>query len=591
MDGWVSEVGVKPTAVLSLLGCYLSLTLSTSPYPSPFRRGNIWTPPFQGGTWGVEREKEKRVLAGMGFLKPLPPWGRGLERGSSVNFATFQPTSQLHRNIMIVLRLENISKSFGSFVANDNISLSVEAGKIHAILGENGAGKTTLMNIINGFYQPDAGQIYLAEKPVTINSPQTAIKLGIGMIHQHFMLVPELTVTENIILGIEQQWRLNLRQRQQEIAALSQAYQLDIDPTAKVADLPVGLQQRVEILKVLYRQAKLLILDEPTAVLTPSEVISLISILHQLAAQGKTIIFISHKLEEVINLCDTVTVLRRGKVVAATTTENATPQHLAELMVGREVVLNLPKPPTSPGQVILSVENLQVADDRGLAAVRNVSFQLRAGEILGIAGVDGNGQRELADAIAGLRKVKQGKIEFNSAAKFAVGYIPEDRQKTGLILQFSIAQNLILKSFQQLPFSRNFLLQKPAIKNHAQVAMQDFDIRAVGEDVRVSYLSGGNQQKVVLARELAGEPALIIAMQATRGLDIGATEAVHTRLLAERKRGAAILYISTELEAVMAMSDRIAVMYKGEFVDILDAETATVEEIGLLMAGSIAGDR
>ncbi|MBH8554971.1 ABC transporter ATP-binding protein [Nostocaceae cyanobacterium CENA357] len=485
---------------------------------------------------------------------------------------------------MSYLRLENITKCFGSFIANDNISFSVETGKIHAILGENGAGKTTLMNIINGLYQPNSGQMYLEEKPVKINSPHQAIKLGIGMIYQHFMLVPQLTVTENIILGSDNQWHLNLHQKQQEIAALSQTYGLEIDPTAKVEDLPVGTQQRVEILKVLYRQAKLLILDEPTAVLTPPEVKSLIAVLRQLAADGNTIIFISHKLEEVINLCDTVTILRRGKVVANTTTQAATHQKLAELMVGREVDLQIQKAPTLRGKIILSVQGLEVVDDRGMTAVNNVSFELQAGEILGIAGVDGNGQRELADAIALLRTSKQGKIEFADSTHQIIGYIPEDRQKMGLILQFNIAQNLILKAFKSLPFCRRFLLQKAAIANHAQVAMQEFDIRATGEDVKVSQLSGGNQQKVVLARELAGEPNLIVAMQPTRGLDVGATAAVHSRLLAERDRGAAILYISTELEEIMAMSDRIAVMYKGEFVAILDAQTATVEEIGLLMA-------
>ena len=483
---------------------------------------------------------------------------------------------------MTYVRLEKITKRFGSFVANNNISFHIQPGEIHAILGENGAGKTTLMNIISGLIQPDAGEIYIQENLVKITSPNEAIKLGIGMIHQHFMLVPQLTVTENIILGIDKDWRLNLRQKQQEIAALSQAYGLEIDPTAKVGNLPVGAQQRVEILKVLYRKAHLLILDEPTAVLTPPEVRSLIVILRQLAAAGRTIIFISHKLDEVMNLCDTVTVLRRGEVVASTTTANTTSRQLAELMVGRES-LELHKSPVKPGEIVLSVQGLEVADDRGLTAVRNVSFQLRAGEILGVAGVDGNGQRELADALARLRIIKQGKIELHRNAR--VGYIPEDRQKMGLVLQYSIAQNLILKAFKKLPFCRRFFLQKDAIASNAKVAMQEFDIRAMGEDVKVSYLSGGNQQKVVLARELAGEPLLIVAMQPTRGLDVGATQAVHSRLLAQRDRGAAIVYISTELDQVMAMSDRIAVMYAGKFVDILDGLAATVEEVGLLMAG------
>ncbi|MFN6558878.1 MAG: ABC transporter ATP-binding protein [Nostoc sp. ChiSLP01] len=489
---------------------------------------------------------------------------------------------------MIYLSLEKITKSFGSFIANDNISLSIEAGKIHAILGENGAGKTTLMNIISGLHEPDTGQIYLQEQPVKITSPNEAIKLGIGMIYQHFMLIPQLTVTENIILGINNNWRLNLRQKQQEIAGLSQTYGLAIDPTAKVENLSLGAQQRVEILKVLYRKAKLLILDEPTAVLTPPEVASLMTILRQLASAGKTIIFISHKLEEVINLCDTVTVLRRGKVVATIKTQAATPQQLAELMVGREVFLQLNKSSVSLGNIVLSVQNLHIEDERSLPAVRNISFQLRAGEILGIAGVDGNGQRELADAIALLRNAKKGEIEF-FIKEANIGYIPEDRQKTGLILEFSIAQNLILKTFKGLPFCRYFLLQKTAIANYAKSTMQEFDIRATAEDLQVTQLSGGNQQKIVLARELAQKPDLIIAMQPTRGLDVGATQAVHSRLLQECDRGAAILYISTELEEVIAMSDRIAVIYRGEFVAVLDAQTATVEEIGLLMAGGTEG--
>ncbi|MBE9017680.1 ABC transporter ATP-binding protein [Chroococcidiopsidales cyanobacterium LEGE 13417] len=491
------------------------------------------------------------------------------------------------------LHLEGITKRFGSFVANDNISLSVATGTIHALLGENGAGKSTLMNILSGLYQPDAGQIYLEDKPVQINSSSKAIQLGIGMIHQHFMLVPQLTVTENVILGTGDHFNLNLRHKQQEITELSQIYSLEVDPKAKVGDLPVGVQQRVEILKALYRKARLLILDEPTAVLTPSEVESLIAILRQLAAAGQTIIFISHKLEEVISLCDTVTILRRGQVVANTTTKASSAQQLAELMVGREVVLQLHKSATSLGKKILSVQSLQVEDDRGVAAIRNISFQ---GAILGVAGVDGNGQRELADAIAGLRSVKAGKICLDGrdvtlwnpqkrVRELQIGYIPEDRQTMGLIMGFSIANNLILKTFIQLPFVRRFLLQKQVIEQNAETKIQQFDIRASDGNVKVSQLSGGNQQKVVLARELDREPSLIIAMQPTRGLDVGATAAVQQQLLSQRDRGAAVLYISTELEEVMAMSDRIAVIYRGEFIDVLDRERATIETIGLLMAG------
>ena len=489
------------------------------------------------------------------------------------------------------LRLENISKHFQSFIANDRISFRVETGKIMAILGENGAGKTTLMNILSGLYQPDTGTIYLDDRPVKITSPHQAIQLGIGMVHQHFMLVPNLTVTENIILGTANSWRLNWSQKQQEIFTLAQSYGLEIEPNARIENLPVGQQQRVEILKVLYRQAKLLIFDEPTAVLTPKEVEGFIHILRQLAAAGKTIIFISHKLEEVIKLCDDVTVLKRGKVVATRSTQEVNPQQLSELMVGQGVSLTVNQPVHQAGsnaeQVILSVDKLLVLDDRKLPAVRNISFELRAGEIFGIAGVDGNGQRELADAIAGLRSIDRGKISFpGSLVHPKIGYIPEDRQKMGLILPFTIGENLILKSFKKSPFCCNLLLQPKAIAQHGQGMVEKFKISASGENVKVSQLSGGNQQKVVLARELAEEPNLIIAMQPTRGLDVGATATVHRELLAQKKRGAAILYISTELEEVMTMSDRIAVIYRGEFVDILNAKTATLDKIGLLMGGA-----
>ncbi|OKH38456.1 heme ABC transporter ATP-binding protein [[Phormidium ambiguum] IAM M-71] len=494
---------------------------------------------------------------------------------------------------MTYLRLEGITKSFGNFVANDNINLTVERGNIHALLGENGAGKTTLMNILCGLYQPDAGKIYLENKSVQISSPAMAIQQGIGMIHQHFMLVPQLTVTENIILGTKFNLRLNLAEKSQEIERLAKSFNLDVDPLAKVKDLPVGIQQRVEILKALYRQAKLLILDEPTAVLTPPEVKNLAIILRQLADSDRTIIFISHKLEEVMNLCDTVTVLQRGKVVANLKIKETNPPELAKLMVGREVLFQLDKSPYTSRDVVLEVQGLQVRDERELPIVKNVSFQLHSGEILGIAGVDGNGQRELADAIylryadanANLRQISAGTINSKTTNKKSIAYIPEDRQKMGLIMGFSIANNLILKAFKFLPFCRYWLLKYKAINNHANQAIKNFDIRAETPAIKVSQLSGGNQQKVVLARELSGNPDLIIAMQPTRGLDVGATEYVQQKLLAERERGAAILYISTELEEVMAMSDRIAVMYEGKFVDILDATTATVEQIGYLMTG------
>ena len=502
------------------------------------------------------------------------------------------------------LRLDGITKRFGTFTANDRINLEIQTGGIHALLGENGAGKTTLMNILSGLYRPDAGQIYLQGQPVEITSPNMAIQHGIGMIHQHFMLVPQLTVAENIILGTGGSLRLHLREKAQAIAAMAEAYGLAVDPFARVSDLPVGAQQRVEILKALYRQAKLLILDEPTAVLTPPEVQTFFAVLRQLAAKGHTIIFISHKLEEVLSLCDAVTVLRRGQVVATTTTSGATRQDLAQLMVGREVLFQLDKgskemaSPTGEAisRTVLTIQNLHVSDDRALAALKGVSFAIKAGEILGVAGVDGNGQRELADAIAGLRPATQGTITLNGTditqwtpqrrvKQLQFGYIPEDRQKMGLVMRFSIARNLILKAFQRLPFCRHWLLQRSAIATYANSAIQSFDIRATSGKLQVNQLSGGNQQKVVLARELSGEPALIIAMQPTRGLDVGATEYVQTALLAERSRGAAILYISTELEEVMAMSDRIAVLYEGQILAVLEAATATSAELGLLMAG------
>jgi ABC-type uncharacterized transport system ATPase subunit len=501
---------------------------------------------------------------------------------------------------MTYLRLEGITKRFGNFVANEDIHLSLAAGSVHAILGENGAGKTTLMNILSGLYQPDTGQIYLADQPIRLSSPSVAIRYGIGMIHQHFMLVPQLSVTENIILGTSNKLRLNLTTKTAEIEAMGREYGLDVPAQARVEDLPIGTQQRVEILKVLYRRAKILILDEPTAVLTPTEITALLQVLRQLASRNHTILFISHKLDEVMALCDTVTVLRRGRVVATLPTQTTNRQELAQLMVGRKIAaVNQRVAPQAPGSVILQVKDLWVENDRHLPAVRGISFQLRSGEVLGIAGVDGNGQRELADAIAGLRPLLRGQIHWTAggetnAARLAsvdrsstakIGYIPEDRQKMGLVLNFSIARNLILRAFRQLPFCRHFFLQQQAIATHAESAIQQFDIRTSHSTLKASQLSGGNQQKIVLARELSGAPQLIVAMQPTRGLDIGATADVQQCLLAQRQQGAAILYISTELEEVMALSDRLAVIYEGQFVDILDAATATPEQVGLLMAG------
>ncbi|MEM8614563.1 MAG: ABC transporter ATP-binding protein [Cyanobacteria bacterium P01_H01_bin.105] len=487
------------------------------------------------------------------------------------------------------LQLVDITKRFGRFTANDCISLTVQAGSIHGLLGENGAGKSTLMNILSGLYQPDGGQILLDGQSVNINAPAAAIRHGIGMIHQHFMLVPQLTVTENIILGCPEGLHLDVRSQSQKIAQLSQTYGLEVPPLARVEDLPVGIQQRVEILKVLYRQARILILDEPTAVLTPAEIAGFLETLKQLASRNHTIIFISHKLDEVMAVCDQVTILRRGKQVASYATTDTNRTELARLMVDRDVEINSRPEPQPAGEIVLDIRDLWVTTDRQVEALRGLSLQVRAGEIVGIAGVDGNGQRELADAIAGLIPIQKGTINITDSIQRKIAYIPEDRQKQGLVLGFSVARNLILKAFARLPFCQRWLLQREKINTNADAAISDFDIRTPSPQIPVRQLSGGNQQKVILARELAGEPGLIIAMQPTRGLDIGATAEVQQSLLAQRSRGAAILYISTELEEVMAMGDRLGVIYRGQLVAVLDASVATPEQVGLLMAGISKG--
>lgn len=489
---------------------------------------------------------------------------------------------------MSSLRLAGITKRFGTFAANDDISLEIGAGSIHGLLGENGAGKSTLMNILSGLYQPDAGQIWLGEQPVQISSPADAIRCGIGMIHQHFMLVPQLTVVENVVLGQAGGLRLNLKSQAEEIAQLGKDYGLIVPPMSRVEDLPVGIQQRVEILKVLYRRARILILDEPTAVLTPVEIESFLETLRQLAARNHTIVFISHKLNEIMAVCDNVTVLQRGRVVGSLSVAKTNSAELARLMVDKAVEINTRPSPQAAGDVVLNVQNLWVSD-RQVAALQGLSLQIRAGEIFGIAGVDGNGQRELADAISHLLPIQQGSIEIvSSNSSKQIAYIPEDRQKQGLVLSFSIARNLILRAFSKLPFCRRWVLQREAIATNATRAIQAFDIRATDHQLQASQLSGGNQQKVILARELAGEPDLIVAMQPTRGLDIGATAAVQQSLLEQRSRGAAILYISTELEEVMAMSDRLAVIYRGQLVEVPDVNNATLEQMSLLMAGNFA---
>ncbi len=497
-----------------------------------------------------------------------------------------------------VLELRNITKRFPGVVANDGVHLTLEEGEIHALLGENGAGKTTLMNILYGLYHADEGEILVRGQQVDIRSPSDAIALGIGMVHQHFMLVPVMTVTENIILGAEPTRIgpfLDRRNAAKRIRELSRTYGLDVDPDAYVKDLPVGIQQRVEILKLLYRQANILILDEPTAVLTPQEVDEFFEVIRTLVARGNSVIFISHKLKEVMTIADRITVLRRGKVVGTTTPAETTEAELAAMMVGRTVSLTVEKKPAEPGDVVLTVENLHVLDERGEPAVRGVSFDVRAGEILGIAGVQGNGQTELVEAITGLRapvggriRIKEVDVTWSSPRhifELGTAHIPEDRQRDGLVLSYPVRDNLVLNTYYHPPFAVGFRVQGEVIDRHAVRLVQEFDIRTPSIYTPVSHLSGGNQQKVIVAREFSRPIDLLVASQPTRGLDVGSIEYIHHRLIEKRDQGCAVLLVSSELDEILALSDRIAVMYEGQIMAILPAEEATREQLGLLMAG------
>lgn len=502
------------------------------------------------------------------------------------------------------LRIEGVSKRFGSVQANDNISLDLYAGEILCLLGENGAGKSTLMNILYGLVRPDAGRIFLDGRPVTIHSPHQAIELGIGMVHQHFMLVPTLTVAENVILAtrpllsvrrLRDSLLTDRRAIEQEVGEVAARYGMKIDPGALVSTLSVGEQQRVEIVKALYRGVNLLILDEPTAVLTPQETADLFKTLRQFAESGLSIILITHKLQEVMAISDRVVVLRDGRVVGQRITAETDTHELAELMVGRDVRLTVDKAPARPAAPVLVVRDLTVSDEHGRRLLDRLSLQVAGGEILGIAGVDGNGQRELALAIAGLLQPERGEILVDGRsligltprqiADLGVRHIPEDRQRMGLVLDFSISDNFVLKQFDRPPFTMHKLLQPSAITAYAQRLIQRFDVRTPSPILPVASLSGGNQQKVVLGRELDSNPRVLIAAQPTRGLDVGATEYVHNALLAQRDAGAAILLISTELEEVLALSDRIAVIYEGRIVGEVPGDRANMQRIGLMMAG------
>jgi ABC-type uncharacterized transport system ATPase subunit len=494
------------------------------------------------------------------------------------------------------LEVIDLKKWFPGVKANDGVNLTLRAGEVHAILGENGAGKSTLMKLIYGLYQPDSGEIRLQGRRVQFHSPREAIRAGIGMVHQHFMLIPALTVAENVVLGDEPgRIRFDRREAMRRVRALSEQYRLNVDPAAKVADLSVGLQQRVEILKAFYRKAKLLILDEPTALLTPQETQELFEVVRHLKAQGVPVLFISHKLDEVKAIADRVTVMRAGKTVQTLSAAEATPQELANLMVGRNVVLRVDKQPAQPGDVVLAVDRLSVLDSAKHLKVKDVSFTLRRGEILGLAGIDGNGQFELVDAIAGLLKAQSGRIHFDGrditnmppAARTAMGlaYIPQDRQLDGLVLDFSLVENTMLRDFHRPPFSRRGLLQYRSATTHTRRLMDEFDVRPRDPYRKAADLSGGNQQKVILAREVSRDPLVLIAAQPTRGLDVGAIEGVHRQLLRLRDAGKGVLLVSLELDEILSLSDRIAVIHDGRIVDIVPGAEATREQLGLLMTG------
>ncbi|MEI2690736.1 MAG: ABC transporter ATP-binding protein [Anaerolineae bacterium] len=497
-----------------------------------------------------------------------------------------------------VLELRNITKQFPGVLANDHINLTLGEGEIHALLGENGAGKSTLMNILYGLYSPDEGEILIRGQATKITGPTDAIRQGIGMVHQHFMLVPVLTVTENVMLGEETTRGLVLDRKQvaNKIRELSQKHGLEVDPDAKIENLSVGVRQRVEIIKVLYRSANILILDEPTAVLTPQEADDLFGILRSLRQQGVSIIFISHKLREVLDLADRVTVIRRGRVVGETETAGASQAMLAELMVGRQVALTVEKTSVHAGEPVLVFQDLKVLDNHLHLAVNGASLEVRAGEILGVAGVQGNGQTELVEALTGLRTVQNGTVHIagldvtnatpRTITECGVSHIPEDRQEDGLVLSFPVYDNLIINTFYRPPFAKGLMVNQKAIVDQADGLIQEFDIRTPSAAVPVSNLSGGNQQKVIVARELNRPIKLLIANQPTRGLDVGSIEFIHQQLVQKRDDGAAVLLVSAELDEIIGLADRIAVMFKGQVTAVVDAAEVSKDQVGLMMAGN-----
>ncbi len=499
-----------------------------------------------------------------------------------------------------IIEMLNIVKDFPGIRANDDVTLQVEKGSIHALLGENGAGKSTLMSILFGLYQPDGGSIRIRGQAAVVSDPNVANELGIGMVHQHFKLVHNFTVMENIILGLEprQGLSIDVKKAAKKVEELSRLYGLDVDPCARIEDISVGMQQRVEILKMLYRDAEILIFDEPTAVLTPQEIHELMAVMRRLVEEGKTILLITHKLKEIKAVADTCTVLRRGRLIGTVAVKDASEASMAEMMVGREVNFSVDKGPASPGEVVLEIQSLRVKNSKDILAVKDLSLSVRKGEILGLCGIDGNGQTELIQALTGLARIESGSVRIHGhevtrlpvrqRLDRGLGHIPEDRHRHGLVLDFRLDENMVIHSYGRAPFSRYGVLDAAAIRSNADRLIAEFDVRAgKGPATLARSMSGGNQQKAILAREIDRSPDAFVIAQPTRGLDVGAIEYIHKRIVAERDKGKAILLVSLELDEILDVSDRIAVIYGGEIVGIVDADKTDENELGLMMSGSV----